>query len=46
MKLRKRSAEAEVRTGRPEDEKMPFGQLVVYGLQHILTMYGGVIAPR
>jgi len=45
MKLRKRSAEPEVRTGRPEDEKMPFGQLVVYGLQHILTMYGGVIAP-
>lgn len=45
MKLRKRSAEPEVRTGRPEDEKMPFSQLVVYGLQHILTMYGGVIAP-
>jgi xanthine permease len=39
------STTAEVRTGRPEDEKMPFLQLVIYGLQHILTMYGGVIAP-
>lgn len=48
MKLRHRSQGAsvpEVRTGRPEDEKMPFLQLVMYGLQHILTMYGGVIAP-
>jgi xanthine permease len=41
MKL-KRSTEF---TGRPEDEKLPFGQTVVYGTQHILTMYGGVIAP-
>ncbi len=32
-------------TGRPEDEKLPAGQLVAYGTQHILTMYGGVIAP-
>jgi xanthine permease len=32
-------------TGRPEDEKLPFGQLLLYGTQHILTMYGGVIAP-
>jgi uric acid transporter len=32
-------------TDRPEDEKLPFGQLLVYGTQHILTMYGGVIAP-
>jgi xanthine permease len=30
---------------RPEDEKMPFGKLLVYGTQHILTMYGGLIAP-
>lgn len=30
---------------RPEDEKLPFGHLVLYGAQHILTMYGGVIAP-
>ena len=31
--------------GRPEDEKLPFTSLVLYGTQHILTMYGGVIAP-
>ncbi|MDX3006307.1 nucleobase:cation symporter-2 family protein [Kribbella solani] len=30
---------------RPEDERLPFGQLLVYGTQHILTMYGGLIAP-
>jgi xanthine permease len=30
---------------RPEDEKLPFPSLVLYGAQHILTMYGGVIAP-
>jgi hypothetical protein len=30
---------------RPEDETMPFGKLLVYGTQHILTMYGGLIAP-
>ncbi|MGH3518649.1 MAG: nucleobase:cation symporter-2 family protein [Haloechinothrix sp.] len=32
-------------SGRPEDEKLPARQLLLYGLQHILTMYGGVIAP-
>ncbi|MGC5027236.1 nucleobase:cation symporter-2 family protein [Tsukamurella sp. DT100] len=30
---------------RPEDERLPLGKTFVYGLQHILTMYGGVIAP-
>jgi len=45
IKLRRKAHAPEVRTGRPEDEKMPFGQLLLYGLQHILTMYGGVIAP-
>ncbi|GAB3134820.1 nucleobase:cation symporter-2 family protein [Tsukamurella serpentis] len=30
---------------RPEDERLPFGKLLLYGTQHILTMYGGVIAP-
>src|SRR6266508_2872476 len=34
-----------VRPGRPEDERYPPGQLLAYGTQHILTMYGGVIAP-
>jgi len=30
---------------RPEDQRYPASGLFVYGLQHILTMYGGVIAP-
>ncbi len=30
---------------RPEDEKLSIGASYAYGLQHILTMYGGVIAP-
>lgn len=30
---------------RPEDERHPPGKLLAYGTQHILTMYGGVIAP-
>lgn len=30
---------------RPEDEKLPFGKSFTYGLQHVLTMYGGIIAP-
>lgn len=29
---------------RPEDEKLPLGKLATYGLQHVLTMYGGIIA--
>ncbi|MFE7408056.1 nucleobase:cation symporter-2 family protein [Isoptericola sp. NPDC057559] len=31
--------------GRPEDERYPLGKTFLYGLQHIMTMYGGVIAP-
>ncbi|MFP5346828.1 MAG: nucleobase:cation symporter-2 family protein [Actinomycetes bacterium] len=29
---------------RPEDERLPIGRSYVFGVQHILTMYGGVIA--
>lgn len=29
----------------PEDSRLPLGKTFVYGLQHILTMYGGIIAP-
>ncbi|GAB2679669.1 nucleobase:cation symporter-2 family protein [Nocardia goodfellowii] len=36
---------ASTATVRPEDTKYPPLQLIAYGLQHILTMYGGVIAP-
>ncbi|OMH27657.1 uracil permease [Tersicoccus phoenicis] len=30
---------------RPEDERLPVGKSFGYGLQHVLTMYGGIIAP-
>ncbi|MEV4737289.1 MULTISPECIES: nucleobase:cation symporter-2 family protein [unclassified Microbacterium] len=30
---------------RPEDERLPLGVTVAYGIQHVLTMYGGIIAP-
>ena len=29
---------------RPEDERLPLGRTFTYGLQHVLTMYGGIIA--
>jgi xanthine permease len=29
----------------PEDEKLPLAKTFAYGLQHILTMYGGIIVP-
>lgn len=32
-------------TGSPEDERLPVGRTFAYGLQHVLTMYGGIIAP-
>ncbi|WP_084255388.1 nucleobase:cation symporter-2 family protein [Nocardioides sp. J54] len=41
---RRKKSTAPVST-RPEDERHPPGQLLAYGTQHILTMYGGVIAP-
>jgi uric acid transporter len=30
---------------RPEDERVPVGKALVYGLQHILAMYAGVVSP-
>jgi len=30
---------------RPEDAKLSVGKSFAYGLQHVLTMYGGIIAP-
>lgn len=33
------------RSQRPEDERLPMGQNIGFGLQHVLTMYGGIIAP-
>jgi len=32
------------RIGRPEDERLRLGPTFAYGLQHVLTMYGGIIA--
>lgn len=29
---------------RPEDQKLPIANSFAYGLQHVLTMYGGIIA--
>lgn len=36
---------AERRPARPEDERLPIGSTFGYGFQHVLTMYGGIIAP-
>ncbi|CCO81506.1 Nucleobase-ascorbate transporter 7 [Erwinia amylovora Ea266] len=30
---------------RPEDTRYPAGRAFAWGLQHVLTMYGGIIAP-
>lgn len=30
---------------RPEDERLPLGSTIAFGFQHVLTMYGGIIAP-
>src|ERR1700712_615172 len=30
---------------RPEDERIPLGKSLIYGLQHILAMYAGVVSP-
>ena len=32
-------------TQRPEDERLGWGKSFAYGAQHVLTMYGGIIAP-
>lgn len=29
---------------RPEDERLPLGRTLLYGAQHVLSMYGGVVA--
>jgi uric acid transporter len=40
------TAPVQLPTGqRPEDERYSPGKTFLYGLQHIMTMYGGVIAP-
>lgn len=44
MFLRKKSPHSNGKQ-RPEDEKLPLHLLTAYGLQHILTMYAGVVTP-
>ena len=39
------TATAPASSARPEDENLGVGKNVSYGLQHVLTMYGGIIAP-
>lgn len=34
----------EASTKRPEDENLGLGANIAYGLQHVLTMYGGIVA--
>ena len=38
------SAASTVVAQRPEDKKLPIGSAFAYGFQHVLTMYGGIIA--
>ncbi len=38
------SAPVTIPSIRPEDERLPVGKAFLYGFQHILSMYGGVIA--
>jgi xanthine/uracil permease len=37
--------EATPAAARPEDERVPIGKALIYGLQHILAMYAGVVSP-
>jgi xanthine permease len=45
LSLKRDSPVATTTVERPEDKKYPSRMLIAYGTQHILTMYGGVIAP-
>ena len=48
MNLRRKSATVVAGKGqqstRPEDERLSIGSSFAYGFQHVLTMYGGIIA--
>lgn len=47
MNIKKKSRPAGVRPAgvRPEDQRLSIGSTFAYGFQHVLTMYGGIIAP-
>lgn len=40
--MKQRSA---TREARPEDERLPWSKNLAYGMQHVLSMCGGIIAP-
>ncbi|MET3922998.1 nucleobase:cation symporter-2 family protein [Arthrobacter sp. UYEF20] len=42
MNTKKKSPTSEAR---PEDKRLSIGSTFAYGFQHVLTMYGGIIAP-
>ncbi|GAA4025646.1 nucleobase:cation symporter-2 family protein [Arthrobacter methylotrophus] len=45
MNTKKKTPPAEPVPGRPEDKRLSIGSTFAYGFQHVLTMYGGIIAP-
>lgn len=51
MNIKKKSRPANTtasqtnRPERPEDKRLSIGSTFAYGFQHVLTMYGGIIAP-
>ena len=49
MNMKKKPSGVKTRSGRtqsarPEDERLPIASSFAYGFQHVLTMYGGIIA--
>ncbi|NQD90055.1 purine permease [Paenarthrobacter sp. CM16] len=51
MNIKKKSRPAKTTSSqshkpeRPEDKRLSIGSTFAYGFQHVLTMYGGIIAP-
>ncbi len=45
MNTKKKTRPGESGPARPEDKRLPLGSTFAYGFQHVLTMYGGIIAP-
>ncbi|MCZ9883229.1 nucleobase:cation symporter-2 family protein [Arthrobacter sp. B2a2-09] len=45
MNTKKKTRLADSRPARPEDKRLSIGSTFAYGFQHVLTMYGGIIAP-
>ena len=44
FRTRRKSSPAES-DSHPVDEVLPAGRMTVYGLQHVVAMYAGVVAP-